>query len=272
MAYSWFRAESAAVDHPKVMELAVMLKVELPLADGYLFRLWSWVQRYAPRGTFSARVVPQLEAYIGRAGVIEVMRAVGLLDASVGADSVEFCVHDWDEMQGALVEKSERDARLRHKSRRHSAARRKRGDAKTPRGENAQTNRTGQDITNRTDETREEAGAPRPADLFEVWNKTTVGELPQALELNVGRTTAARARLKERPDLAQWRAIVERINASDFCRGQNDRGWVATFDWLLQPDTAAKVLEGKYDNRGKPQPQRDKPVEYTTGLVQWGSP
>lgn len=43
-----------------------------------------------------------------------------------------------------------------------------------------------------------------------------------------------------------------RISTSDFCRGKNERGWVATFDWLLQPDTAIKVLEGKYDNRGKP--------------------
>jgi hypothetical protein len=58
------------------------------------------------------------------------------------------------------------------------------------------------------------------------------------------------ARLRERP-LEEWRPIFQRINASDFCRGQNDRGWIATFDWALQPDTAAKVLEGKYDNRTK---------------------
>ena len=33
--------------------------------------------------------------------------------------------------------------------------------------------------------------------------------------------------------------------------------WVATFDWLLKPDTATRVLEGQYDNRAsapKPQP------------------
>jgi hypothetical protein len=41
---------------------------------------------------------------------------------------------------------------------------------------------------------------------------------------------------------------VKRIASSAFCTGTNDRGWRATPDWLLRPDTAAKVLEGKYDD------------------------
>ena len=46
-----------------------------------------------------------------------------------------------------------------------------------------------------------------------------------------------------------WVGIVQRIAESTFCNGKNDRGWIATFDWLLQPDTHLKVDEGKYDNR-----------------------
>lgn len=180
MAYSWFRAESAAVDHPKVMELAVALKVELALADGYVFRLWSWVHRYAPRGGFSARVVPQLEAYIGRAGVVEVMRAAGLLDAQVGTDSVEFCVHDWDEMQGPLIEKSKRDAKLRKASRRASAARRNGAAARPPRLQD----KTGQDITeqNRQEE-KGKAPGPHPIELLKLWNTHAAPELPRAQDL-----------------------------------------------------------------------------------------
>ena len=59
--------------------------------------------------------------------------------------------------------------------------------------------------------------------------------------------------------------VLEKINKSNFCNGENDRGWVATFDWLLaNDDNLLKVLEGKYDNRigrnnnaaGKNQPSR----------------
>jgi hypothetical protein len=39
------------------------------------------------------------------------------------------------------------------------------------------------------------------------------------------------------------------MDASPFCRGETgDRGWRASFDFLLKPDTATKVLEGKYDD------------------------
>lgn len=44
-----------------------------------------------------------------------------------------------------------------------------------------------------------------------------------------------------------WHAIIARVNASSFCRGE--KGWIATFDWLIKtPDSAVKVLEGQYDD------------------------
>jgi hypothetical protein len=163
VAYSWFRVDSAMVDHPKVMRLAAELQE--PLADAYLNRVWSWVQRYAPSGFIPVELVDQLEAVIGarappitprwsRSGGVEgrdpdpsgveiqsrskidplairgrlgAMLKVGLLDATEDG----FEVHDWAQMQGKLVEKSERDAkakrlkrRLEARDRRESGARR----------------------------------------------------------------------------------------------------------------------------------------------------
>jgi hypothetical protein len=90
---------------------------------------------------------------------------------------------------------------------------------------------------------------PSPTDLMGLWNTLTTPPIPKCRALSKMRSLRARCRLAERP-LAEWREVVERINASRFCRGESDRGtWVATFDWLLQPDTALRVLEGKYDNR-----------------------
>lgn len=87
-----------------------------------------------------------------------------------------------------------------------------------------------------------------PAGLLEAWNRNSGNGLPKAQGMSPNRTAAARARLKERP-LAEWGNIIAKIAASKFCCGENDRRWVATFDWLLKPDTALKVLEGKYDDR-----------------------
>jgi hypothetical protein len=45
------------------------------------------------------------------------------------------------------------------------------------------------------------------------------------------------------------REVFTRINALPFFRGENDRGWRATFDWALKADSIVKVLEGNYTDR-----------------------
>jgi hypothetical protein len=95
-----------------------------------------------------------------------------------------------------------------------------------------------------------EADAIPPEALADAWNELTSKPIPACREFTDKRKRAARLRLKERP-LLEWRLIIAKIQQSPFCRGETDRGdWVATFDFLLQPDTATKVLEGKYDSRG----------------------
>jgi hypothetical protein len=43
-----------------------------------------------------------------------------------------------------------------------------------------------------------------------------------------------------------FQAVAE----SPFLQGQNDRGWKADFDWLMDNDTnLVKVIEGKYSNK-----------------------
>jgi hypothetical protein len=93
------------------------------------------------------------------------------------------------------------------------------------------------------------ARRPSPKTLLETWNREK-GSLPEAKGLSGPRERHARTRLGETPDLERWAAAVRRIARSPFCLGSNDRGWRATFDWLLQPDTLLKVEEGKYDPPG----------------------
>lgn len=56
------------------------------------------------------------------------------------------------------------------------------------------------------------------------------------------------ARWKKYRTLDAFRELFEKAEASDFLKGDNDRGWTADFDWLIRPTNMSKVLEGKYDN------------------------
>lgn len=46
----------------------------------------------------------------------------------------------------------------------------------------------------------------------------------------------------------EFAEAIRAIERSSFCRGQNDRGWRANFDFLLQPSSFAKLIEGHYDD------------------------
>lgn len=92
----------------------------------------------------------------------------------------------------------------------------------------------------------------RAGDLADLWNSLTHPPIPRCRELSDKRKRHCAARLRERP-IEQWAEVIARIQSSSFCRGETGGKWVATFDWLVeQPDTAVKVLEGKYDDRAGP--------------------
>lgn len=90
--------------------------------------------------------------------------------------------------------------------------------------------------------------APSLPILAELWNDIGAGVLPTVVKSNKQRDRLAKQRWNEH-SREEWGEVILRITRSEFCTGKNDRGWKATFDWLLQPATALKVLEGKFDNR-----------------------
>lgn len=86
-----------------------------------------------------------------------------------------------------------------------------------------------------------------------LWNRICGDVLPSVRKLDQNRLRAVRRRLIEdcRGDLAVAEHYFKRIRASDFCCGQNDREWIATFDWAMKPRTWLKVSEGTFDNRAR---------------------
>lgn len=55
---------------------------------------------------------------------------------------------------------------------------------------------------------------------------------------------------------------IAKVEASAFCRGDNDRGWKADFDFLLQPRSLVKILEHGYQYQ-----RRDKHRESVNGAA-----
>lgn len=84
-----------------------------------------------------------------------------------------------------------------------------------------------------------------------IWNDeiATTSKLPSCRGLSDQRRKHVHARLKQH-GLAEVRTAMIKARDSPFCNGQNDRGWVLSFDWLMESeDHFLKVMEGKYDDR-----------------------
>jgi len=69
--------------------------------------------------------------------------------------------------------------------------------------------------------------------------------LPQAGKLTEDRRRKLRQRLKEH-GIEGWNKALCAIENTPFLRGDNDRGWRADLDFLLQPKSLNKVIEGGY--------------------------
>lgn len=81
-----------------------------------------------------------------------------------------------------------------------------------------------------------------PEAFQNLWNQTR-GTLPGCERLTGKRRKALVARLAEAPEREYWEKLIKFLAADDFYSGKNDRGWKASFDFLLQPDRHVKLSE-----------------------------
>lgn len=78
--------------------------------------------------------------------------------------------------------------------------------------------------------------------------------IPVPRKVTADRRRKVEARIREHGEEA-WAEACRRMAGSAFCRGENDRGWRADLDFLCQPKSFNGLLEGKYDDRPRQQPQ-----------------
>lgn len=90
---------------------------------------------------------------------------------------------------------------------------------------------------------------------------------PKVQVLSKPRRAALNARLAECGGLDGWVAALSKAKASPHCCGQNDRGWVANFDFLTRQSSFTKLMEGNYDDRQSPQQNRQSAADDRFGRV-----
>lgn len=73
-------------------------------------------------------------------------------------------------------------------------------------------------------------------------------QMPEVKKITPSRKTAIRLRIKEY-GLNGLGEMFQKASNSSFLNGENDRGWIADFDWLMQPRNFIKVYEDNYKNK-----------------------
>lgn len=93
----------------------------------------------------------------------------------------------------------------------------------------------------------EKPNSPKPpqgvVEVMNLWNEMAKGKpFPQA-RLTSERQRTIATRLKEPRWIEDFRSALVFVAGDPFSRGENDRGWVATIDYLLRPGRAVAAAE-----------------------------
>lgn len=99
---------------------------------------------------------------------------------------------------------------------------------------------------------------PPPVDVIraavDLWNEVAArNDLPTCRTMSEARRKSIRCRVADAGGLDGWRTAMAAVEASAFLLGQLPGArWRATLDFVLQPSSFAKLLDGNYGKDAKP--------------------
>lgn len=86
----------------------------------------------------------------------------------------------------------------------------------------------------------------RPEDFANAWNQRR-GNLPKVDKFTESRRRKVKTRMAEGLSLDRFIEAVENCRVKPFLHGDNDRGWTATFDWLMNnSENVEKAVNNPY--------------------------
>lgn len=289
---AWIKVDQSITSHRKIWEMADELNIEVCSAIGLMISLWSWSLDNAPQGSLknlSYKTIARGAGYSGDASLfVECLINVGFIDKK--KDETLY-LHDWDEYAGGLLEirkkNADRQKKFREKLKENNdnvtrditrditatSCERNVREKRRVEKSREEKSRKKKDIslspkTGERDESTESTNQPStPSEkIRELWNETALS-LGKVREIVGKRKIMLGARWKEHPDLEWWATYFDRIEASAFLTGKNDRGWKARFDWVIDPTNMNKILEGCYDDRRKEETHELTEDDYLKGFA-----
>jgi len=104
-------------------------------------------------------------------------------------------------------------------------------------------------------------------EILNLWNSLKQNLRAPNPSINIDKFLKSKSRMdklklrqKENPDIAEWEKVIKFILTDSFCRGENDRNWLANIDYLIKNDSMfGKILEKSDNNRQQySAPQRNE--------------
>lgn len=107
-------------------------------------------------------------------------------------------------------------------------------------------------------------------EIMDLFNKICVS-FPRILGIDGERKRAVAARWRTYKSLDPFRELFGIAEDTPFLKGNNNRNWVANFDWMMKPTNFVKILEHRYD--GGQQTQQQAPQSeydrFMSGLMKY---
>lgn len=97
--------------------------------------------------------------------------------------------------------------------------------------------------------------------IAEAWNSLNLSKIKSIRD---NRLKMLNARIKEY-GIETVVETVKSIEKSSFLKGQNNRNWIITFNWLIKPNNFTKVMEGNYlDKEGESDAGNSREIDETS--------
>lgn len=291
---AWIKVEQSIRDNKKILDLSERLDIPVPYAIGLLVSLWTWGLDNTPSGSLDGvsdrSIARAADWHDGDPGdFVNALIASGLIDQEDG----ELCVHDWDEFVGSLIKRREADKQRKRNQRNASAecptdvrnmsAGRPQDvrEKSSRRVEKSRVDNTSSYSNNNPEDKKPEEDAEEIfynfehatpileqaeicTDVFKLYTDICKGYPALSVEVSYDRVKLVIDRWSAYGEnLDIFRKLFTKAQLSSYMRGENERGWKADFDWMLDADHMARILEGKYDDREPhdPDAEHKKAVE-----------
>lgn len=231
----WFRLYDEMLDDPKAQRL--------PPQD---FKIWINLLCLASRNDGKLPCISDI-AFALRISendavtMVERLHIAGLIDKrNGGPDGFRYFPHGWEKRQ--YKSDNSADRVKKHREKRNSECNVSCNVTETPPDTETDTDTE----ADKKDMSSDDDGVS-VKDIVEAWNELAEAKgLAKVVRVTDSRRKQIQARIKEyEPD--DWSKALTAIYKSKFLCGENDRGWKADFDFLLQPKSFVKLVEGAYD-------------------------